>query len=381
MDDTLRRSVLAPRQQDAGAHFAAYAGWWLPQHYAGTLAEHEAVRSHAGVFDVSHLGTIRVHGPDALAVVGTAFTNDAAKLAVGTAHYSLCCDDRGGIVDDLLVYRVAPDELLVVPNAANTAAVLAALVQAREGTIGGVDTVPLDDAEVVEETDRWAILAVQGPASLRMVDRLVLGIGDDDDMLGAADVPPNGVLGLALDDAVAYLARTGYTGEVGVELLVPVEVADDVWGRLVDGGVTPCGLGARDTLRLEMGYPLHGADLSLDVDPYTARLGWAVVLDRGPFRGHDALAGIRATGVARRLWGLRSRGRRPLRVGLEVRRGDRRVGRVTSGGFSPTLGAGIGLALLDRGIDPGAHLEVDIRGRAVDVEVVRPPFVPRDPRG
>ena len=377
MNLQLRRTILAPRHEAAGATCTAFGDWWLPLHFAGTLAEHHAVRERAGVFDVSHLGTVRISGPGALEVIGRALTNDPTRLEVGTTQYTLCCDEHGGIVDDLIVARVAPEQVLAVPNAANTAAVVAALEQARADQHGA----GFLDVEVVDETDRWAILAVQGPDALAEIDRVVLGIDPDDDLLGARELPYLGVVGLALDDEVAYLSRTGYTGEPGAELLVPAAVADDLWDRLLDAGVPPCGLGARDTLRLEMGYPLHGQDLSTDVDPYTARLGWAVALDRGEFHGREALVAIRAAGPRQRLWGLRGTDRRPLRAGMTVLGDVGSVGRVTSGGFSPTAGLGIGLALLDAGLGPGDRLAVDVRGRSVDVEVVRPPFVDRDPRG
>lgn len=374
MPAELRRTALTARHAAAGAVLAPFAGYELPLRFAGTLLEHHAVREDVGVFDVSHLGVVRIVGPQAAAVVAATFTNDPARLDPGAAQYSLCCDDDGGIVDDLLVYRLAPDELLAVPNAANTAAVVAALV-----SVGG-------DAEVIDETGRWAILAVQGPAAFTTVDRVVLGLGpeDADDELGSvAQLPYLGVVGLALDDELALLARTGYTGEPGVELIVPAAVADDLWDRLVDAGVTPCGLGARDTLRLEMGYPLHGAELTPDVDPYEARLGWAVVLDRGPFRGQAALRERHAAGPMRRLWGVLGEDRRPLRAGLQVVPADGvgpPVGVVTSGGFSPTLARGIGLALLLAPHGPGDLLAVDARGSRLPVEVVRPPFVARDPR-
>jgi len=384
VDDSPRRSILAPRHDAVGATMVAFAGWQLPLRFAGTLAEHDAVREHVGMFDVSHLGVVRVTGAHADAAVAAAFTNDAAALEVGASQYTLCCDEAGGIVDDLIVYRLGPEEFVAIPNAANTAAVRGTLEDAVAGRVTGDGVL---EARIDDETGRWAIIAVQGPHAASVIDRVVLGLDDaDTEVVRTADVPYLGVLGLELDDETALLARTGYTAEPGVELVVPASVADDVWDRLLDAGVPPCGLGARDTLRLEMGYPLHGNDLSRAVDPYMARLGWAVKLDRGTFRGREALVALRAAGPQRRLWGLRGADRRPLRDGLPVlpdgsEPGTAPVGVVTSGGYSPTAGVGIGLALLDAAVAPGDHLAVDVRGRLVDVEVVRPPFVDRDPRG
>jgi aminomethyltransferase len=364
----LRRTALTDLHEAAGARLAPFAGWSMPIQFGGTVAEHEAVRSHVGVFDVSHLGTVWLDGPDAQDVIATTFTNDPARLDDGRSQYTLCCDERGGIVDDLIVYRLAADRWLAMPNAANAHAVVAALRDAASGR----------DVTIRDEHAGWAVLAIQGPASLDVVDRAVDAVADAP---AAADVDHLAVAEVATHHGPLLLARTGYTGEIGAELLVPNALAADVWRAALDASATPCGLGARDTLRLEMGYPLHGNDLSTEVSPYEARLGWAVKLDRDDFRGHDALVAAKRQGPARRLFGLRVDGRRPPRAGMRVRDGAMPVGTVTSGSFSPTLGCGIGLALLDHPVRPGDRVTLDVRGTDVDVEVVKPPFVERDPKG
>ncbi|GGI07189.1 glycine cleavage system aminomethyltransferase GcvT [Egicoccus halophilus] len=363
----LRPTPLTPLHEAAGARLAPFAGWSMPMRFAGTVAEHEAVRVDVGVFDVSHLGTVFVTGSGARDVVAASFTNDPARLGDGDSQYTLCCDERGGIVDDLIVYRLAADRWLAVPNAANTAAV-ADRLRSRAG----------EDVEVLDQSADWAILAVQGPRSLSVLHEALTALGGD---LDPAAVPHLGIVRTPVGDAEAYVCRTGYTGEVGAELVVPAVSAVGLWQALLVAGATPCGLGARDTLRLEMGYPLHGNDLSTEVLPGEARLGWAVELDRDDFVGRDALVAAREAGPARRLWGLRGTGRRPPRAGMSVLDGDREVGRVTSGSFSPTAGIGVGLALLDASMAPGDRVEVDVRGTPVPFEVVRPPFVERDPKG
>lgn len=361
-DAPLRTTALTAHHEAAGARMAPFAGWSMPVEFAGTLAEHAAVREHVGVFDVSHLGTVFVTGPDAAAVVGGSFTCDVARVDVGASRYTLCCDERGGVVDDLIVYHLAEGEWMVVPNAANTAAVVTRLEGVAADLGGGT---AVDDQSAAR-----AVLAVQGPDALPLASE-VLGL----DVAGIAH------LHLAVAERVggAVVVRTGYTGEPGCEVVAPNVVAEDLWDRLVAGGAEPCGLGARDTLRLEMGYPLHGHELSTDVLPHEARMRWAVDLDHD-FPGRDALAEAFAAGPSRRLWGLRVEGRRPLRAGQEVRVEDTAVGEVTSGSFSPTLQVGIGLALLDDPVAPGDEVVVDVRGRDVAARVVRPPFVDSDPR-
>jgi aminomethyltransferase len=364
--DDLRRTALTDHHEQAGAKLGPFAGWAMPIRFAGTLDEHAAVRDHAGVFDVSHLGTVFVEGPDATAVVAATFTNDPARIDDGGAQYTLCCDERGGIVDDLIVYRLASDRWLAVPNAANTAAVVRALELAT----------PDRDATVHDRSREHAVLAVQGPVSLDLVDATLATL---DAGTGLANGTSSfGVVPVDSAAGSGWLARTGYTGERGVEMVVENAAALPLWAGLVENGVTPCGLGARDTLRLEAGLPLHGNELSVRTSPYAARLGWAVKLDREPFRGSSALAAIKDRGPEQRLWGIQVEGRRPARAEMLVRSSGATVGYITSGTVSPTLGRPIALAYLDDPLGPGDRVEVDIRGRPTAGEVVKPPFLRRD---
>lgn len=359
----LTKTPLYRIHQERGAKLAPFAGWVMPLEYAGTLAEHRAVREDVGVFDVSHLGTVFVRGDGALDTVAACFTNDPRDLGDGGAHYTLCCDEDGGITDDLIVYRLAGDRFLVIPNAANTDAVRGVLQEAANGR----------GAEVDDASRKYAILAVQGPRSLELAQRLFPDVGK----LGFQELAE---VDLGPADTGWY-CRTGYTGEVGVELVLPWHDAPGSFRELVELGATPCGLGARDTLRLEMGYPLHGNDISPDTDPFEARLGWAVDLDRDDFRGRDALRERKEKGPSRRLWGLRATDRGIPRPEMAVGRDGRPVGAVTSGTFSPTLRTGIGLAYLDDPLGPGDEVSVDVRGREHAFEVVKPPFVDADPHG
>lgn len=364
----LRATPLTERHEAAGAKLAPFAGWSMPLQFAGTVVEHEAVRSDVGVFDVSHLGTVFLTGPDAQQVVASSFTNDPATLTDGDSQYTLCCDERGGIVDDLIVYRLAADRWMTMPNAANTALVVDRLRQQADGR----------DVEVSDQSVDWAVLAVQGPRSLAVLGMALTSLGQPFD---PSTVPYLGVATLRVGAAEVVLCRTGYTGEVGAELVVPAEHAAATWDALLTAGAQPCGLGARDTLRLEMGYPLHGNELSTEVLPAEARLGWAVKLEREDFVGREALAAAKAAGPSRRLWGLRGSSRRPPRAGMRVLAGGREVGTVTSGSFSPTAGIGIGLALLAADVEPDTEVVVDVRGTEVAFEVVTPPFVDRNPKG
>ncbi|TFV60565.1 glycine cleavage system aminomethyltransferase GcvT [Mycobacterium sp. PS03-16] len=351
---------LEDRHRDLGATFAEFGGWLMPVSYAGTVAEHTATRTTVGLFDVSHLGKALVKGPGAAAYVNSALTNDLGRIGPGKAQYTLCCNESGGVVDDLIAYYVSDDEIFLVPNAANTAAVVAALA----------DRAP-DGITVTDEHRSFAVLAVQGPKSAEVLT--ALGLPTDMDYMGYADADLGG--------AVVRVCRTGYTGEQGFELLPSWDDAPAVFDALVgavrDAGGELAGLGARDTLRTEMGYPLHGHELSLEISPLQARCGWAVGWRKDAFWGRDALLAEKEAGPARTLRGLKAVGRGVLRPDLTVYDGDTAVGVTTSGTFSPSLKAGIALALLDTGHDvaDGATVEVDVRGRRVACEVVKPPFV------
>lgn len=340
---------------------AEFGGWHMPIQYRdGVLEEHAAVRDAVGVFDVSHLGKASVTGPGAADFVNACLSNDLGRIRPGKAQYTLCCTEDGGVVDDLIVYLMGDDEVFCVPNAANTAAVCALLSAAAP-----------DGVTVTDQHTGYGVLAVQGPASPRVLDALGL---------------PSGQEYMAYEDAVwdghpVRVCRTGYTGEHGYELLPAWDGAPALWSALTaaaaaEGG-RPCGLGARDTLRTEMGYPLHGQDLSRDISPVQAASGWAVGWKKPAFWGRDALLAERAAGPARRLWGLRATGRGVPRAHMPVLSGGAPVGETTSGTFSPTLRTGIALALLDTaaGLEAGAVVEVDVRGRPLECTVVKPPFV------
>jgi aminomethyltransferase len=367
---TPRTSPLHDRHVAAGAKLADFGGWSMPIEYAGggVLAEHEAVRTRVGLFDVSHLGTATVRGPGAAVFVDSCLTNDLSRIGPGQAQYTMCClpdgDPRaGGVVDDLIVYLHGPDDVLLVPNAANAAEVVARLTDAAPAGV-----------TVTDRHTEVAVLAVQGPRSPQLLAFLGL----------PGELPyMSFVTGVGGGSAEVTVCRTGYTGEHGYELLVAADRAGELWDVLVetgqDEGLRLCGLGARDTLRTEMGYPLHGHELSTEITPVQARAGWAVGWRKPAFWGRQALLAEKEAGPARLLWGLRATGRGIPRPGMAVLDADgARVGEVTSGTFSPSLRTGIALALLDTasGVGEGSELAVDVRGRPQPVQVVRPPFVP-----
>src|SRR5690242_17579727 len=356
----LLQGPLEDRHRDMGASFAEFGGWLMPVSYAGTVSEHNATRNAVGLFDVSHLGKALVRGSGAAQFVNSALTNDLNRIGPGKAQYTLCCNESGGVIDDLIAYYVADDEIFLVPNAANTAAVVEALQAAAPSGLN-----------ITNEHRSYAVLAVQGPRSADVLGQL--GLPTDMDYMAYADTSFSGV--------PVRVCRTGYTGEHGYELLPPWESAGVVFDALAAAlsaaGGEPAGLGARDTLRTEMGYPLHGHELAPDISPLQARCGWAIGWKKDHFFGRDALLAEREAGPRRLLRGLRMVGRGVLRAGLTVLAGDTPVGVTTSGTFSPTLQAGIALALIDTdgGIEDGREVTVDVRGRAAACEVVRPPFV------
>ena len=359
-DTDLLHGPLESQHRELGATFAPFGGWLMPVSYAGTVSEHNATRETVGLFDVSHLGKALVTGPGAAEFVNSALTNDLRRIGPGKAQYTLCCTEDGGVIDDLIAYYVSDDEIFLVPNAANTPAVVAALQRAAPQGIS-----------VTDQHRSYAVLAVQGPRSADVLG--ALGLPTDMDYMEYADASYSGV--------PVRVCRTGYTGEHGYELLPPWDAAPVVFDALVTevqaAGGAPAGLGARDTLRTEMGYPLHGHELSLDISPLQARCGWAIGWGKDAFWGRQALLAEKAAGPRRLLRGLRAVGRGVLRADLPVLDGSTRVGVTTSGTFSPTLKVGIALALIDAGagISDGALVTVDVRGRPLECEVVRPPFV------
>ncbi|GAB2636513.1 glycine cleavage system aminomethyltransferase GcvT [Gordonia jinhuaensis] len=367
MTDELLDGPIAAYHATSGATFAEFGGWNMPVSYSGTVAEHTAVREHVGVFDVSHLGKVDVTGAGAADLINATLTNDLGKIAPGKAQYTLCCNDSGGVIDDLIVYLVSDTEVFLVPNAANSAAVAAALAAVAP--------------ETVTITDRhrdFAIFAVQGPQSPDVLD--AMGLPHDMEYMAFADTEFDGI--------AVRVCRTGYTGERGYELVVPWNDAERVFLEIdrhsSDLGGLLAGLGARDTLRTEMGYPLHGHELTPSISPVQARASWAVGWDKPAFFGRGALIAEKQAGPARRLYGLRAVGRGVPRADCVVvaatdgnALGGQQVGYCTSGTFSPTLKVGIALAFIDTdaGVSKGDHVVVDVRGRGLECEVVIPPFV------
>jgi aminomethyltransferase len=354
-------SPLHDKHVALGAKLAPFGGWSMPLEYpTGVVKEHTAVREAVGVFDVSHLGKATVEGPGAADFVNRTLSNDLGRIGPGQAQYTLCCDDAsGGIVDDLIAYLYADDRVLLVPNAANTAEVVRRL-QAEAP----------DGVTVTDRHGDLAVLAVQGPKADEVLAGVGLPTGHDYMAFVEAD----------FEGATVVVCRTGYTGERGYELVAPNEVAGALWDAILAAGephgILPCGLGARDTLRTEMGYPLHGQDISLDVTPNEARLGWAVGWKKDAFWGRDRLLAEREEGPKRLLRGLVATGRGIPRPGMSVSlTPDVLLGEVTSGTFSPTLRKGVGLALLPAFVNPEAEVGVDIRGRREVFQLTKPPFV------
>ena len=361
-DSELFTSPLHERHVALGAKMSDFGGWEMPIEYAdgGVLKEHAAVREAVGVFDVSHLGKGVIRGHRAKEYVNSTLSNDLGRIGVGQAQYTLCCDDEtGGVVDDLIAYLHGEEEVFLIPNAANTAEVMRRLAAQAPATV-----------EVEDLHHTMGVLAVQGPRSEELLHMLGLPTSHDYMSFEATD----------WDGRPLVVARSGYTGEKGYELLPRWDDTADLWDALmaagVSLGVTACGLGARDTLRTEMGYPLHGQDLSMHISPVQARSGWAVGWSKPQFWGREALLRERAEGPARMLWGIKATDRGIPRAHMAVTSGDTVVGEVTSGTFSPTLRIGIGLALLDTGVvSAGEEVTVDVRGRNSVMQVVKPPFV------
>jgi len=365
----LRRSPLADRHLALGAKMADFGGWEMPIEYpgagGGVLREHTAVREAVGVFDVSHLGKAWVRGPGAAGFVNATMSNDLGRIVPGKAQYTLCCNDAGGVLDDLIGYLHGPDDVFLVPNAANSAEVVRLLAAAAP-----------DGIEVTDEHESYGVLAVQGPRSPELLAALGLPAGHD-----YMSFTTSSLSGGGLGGGEVVVCRTGYTGEHGYELLPRWSGTPALWDALLAAGaelgVRPCGLGARDTLRTEMGYPLHGQDLSPTISPVQARSGWAVGWGKPEFWGRQALLAEREAGPARRLWGLVATDRGIPRAHMAVHGADgAQIGAVTSGTFSPTRKVGIGLALLATDVvSEGDEVTVQIRTRTSTMQVVTPPFV------
>lgn len=346
----LQHSPLDAEHRVLDATMVEFGGWEMPIAYpSGTIEEHLTCRRRAVMFDVSHLGTVRLSGDDAFEVLNTTLTNDLAKIGPGRAQYTHLLDaDDASVVDDIIVWWHPDGDVFdVMPNASNTVGV--------RGAIGGTDT-----------TSERAVIAVQGPAARDLVATVFPAAAE----VGRFRVAPCDWNGVS-----CVVAGTGYTGEPGLEIAVPAEHATPLWRSLVDCGILPAGLGARDTLRLEAALPLHGHELGPGITSLQAGLGWVVAWDKPSFVGRDAALAERATGVRRRLRGVATDGRRPTRAGCVVSIADAVVGEVSSGNFSPVLGHGIALAFLTPKLADGTAVSIDVRGKPVTGTIVATPFV------
>ncbi|MBI2201141.1 MAG: glycine cleavage system aminomethyltransferase GcvT [Armatimonadetes bacterium] len=359
----LKRTSLFDTHVRSGARMVEFGGWEMPVQYAGIVEEHRAVRSSAGLFDVSHMGEVEVDGPGALESVQRLITNDAARLAVGQGLYTPMCTPSGGIIDDLTVFRLAEQRFLFVVNAATTAKDVAWIQQHTRS------------ARARDRSSEFALLALQGPASQAILQRLT-----------RADLPSLRFFHIAEGVDVAgircLISRTGYTGEDGFEIAPPWDVAPRVWEALIDAGrrdgLVPAGLGARDTLRLEAGIMLYGSDIDETTSPLEAPLGWTVKLDKGEFVGRDALRAQKELGVQRKLVGFEVADRAIPRSGYALHAGGRQIGQVTSGTFGPWVNKGIGMGYLSKAFTKaGTQIDVQVRGKAAPATVVKLPFYKR----
>ena len=353
------RTPLHDTHVRAGARMVEFAGWDMPVQYAGLLGEHEAVRTRVGLFDVSHMGEVVFRGPRALEAVSRLFTNDLSKVVDGQAQYGCLCREDGGIVDDVIVYRRGPEDLLVCVNAANRQKDFDWL----SGNSPGVD--------VKNESDDWGQLALQGPLAAQLLQRLT--------NVNLSAVKNYRFAGGEVAGIPCLVARTGYTGEDGFELFCPAAETPRLWDALVEAGqherIAPCGLGARDSLRLEMAYRLYGSDMDDHTTPLEAGLGWVVKLDKGEFVGRAALARQKEQGLQRKLVGFVLTDPGIARHGYPVLHEGRRVGEVTSGTRSPTLKVSVGLAYVPPALAAeGSTFAVEIRGKPAAAKVVKTPF-------
>ena len=351
---TLLRTPLFDRHVALGARMVPFAGWEMPVQYEGVIPEHVSVRNNCGVFDVSHMGEFEVEGPQARGFLQSVLSNDLDRIGPGQAQYTLLTNEQGGIVDDLIVYEREPDRFLLIVNASNREPDFAWL---REREVTGAD--------LRDVSDDYALLAVQGPRSLER-----LGLPE-----AAAFTFADG----EIDGVACTVNRTGYTGELGVELLVPADAAGELWDRVVDRGAVPCGLGARDTLRLEVCYPLHGNDIGPETDAISAGLGWVCALDKD-FTGVAELRRVKDESPARRLAAFVMDDPGIPRQGMAILdSGGEAVGEVTSGSHSPMLERGIGMGYVNAGLaQPGTELTIDIRGRQRRATVVKKPIYSRE---
>ena len=382
---TLRRTALYAQHLALGGRMVPFAGWEMPVQHKGIVEEHHAVRQRVGLFDVSHMGRLEVTGPDAASFLRSLVTYDIARLEVGAGHYALVCQEDGGILDDVYVFRLAPagggsasagggrplasggeQRFLMVVNSANAD---------RIRDWAHEHLTPSLRATVEDRQAETVMLALQGPDTPRYLSRLVPPL--------AEGLRPRRCAEVSLAGVTAFFSRTGYTGEDGFEIILPSAAGVTLWKSFVERGVQPCGLGARDSLRLEAALPLYGNDIDTTTNPFEAGLGWVVTFDDGAdFIGRETLMRIREAGVQRHLACLKALGRGVMRVGYPILRSGRRVSELTSGGFSPTLGVSIGMAYLPPELaGVGTELQVDVRGRPLRAQVVKRPFYKRPKAG
>ncbi|MDR1236650.1 MAG: glycine cleavage system aminomethyltransferase GcvT [Propionibacteriaceae bacterium] len=355
----LLKSPLYERQVALGARFAEFGGWSMPLQYSGIVAEHRSCRESVAIFDVSHLGKVSVKGPAAVDFLNACLSNDLNRIAAGKAQYTLACNESGGVVDDLIAYRISDDDVFLIPNASNTASVVELLLAAAPSGI-----------EIENLHRAYAVIAVQGRYSDEVLAALGLPVGHDYMSFQLAK----------FGGTELTVCRTGYTGERGYELVVSSDAAGLVWDEVLAAGseydIVPAGLGARDTLRTEMGYPLHGHELTPSISPIEGSVAWAVGWKKDRFWGSAALKAERANGAKRLLRGLSAIGKGIPRPGMNVVSAEGEpLGVVTSGTFSPSLNKGIALALLDAPCPASGKAGVEIRGRVEEFEIVDTPFL------
>ena len=359
--DNLKRTPLYETHLCLGGRMVPFGGWEMPIQYTSILDEARAVRARAGLFDVSHMGRVRIEGPVAATFLGRIFSSELSELPIGRARYGVLCTQEGGIIDDCIIYRREAQHFLLVPNASNTPEVLAWLSRWAPGK---------DEVQIDEVTPQYAMLALQGPHAADVLSDLT--------PFELSTVRPFRAVEMVVAGVETFAARTGYTGEDGFELILPQARAPEVWMQLMEAGATPCGLGSRDVLRLEAGLLLHGNDMEVSTNPYEAGLSRFVDPDRVDYVAAEALRRIRDEGPRRVLVGFQMVGRGVARHEHPIMDGPNQIGHVTSGGYSPTLDTNIGLGYVPKGFSPpGTRFQVDIRGRLVEAEVATLPFYSR----
>ncbi|MBI4298833.1 MAG: glycine cleavage system aminomethyltransferase GcvT [Chloroflexi bacterium] len=359
--DDLKRTPLFEAHVTLGARLVPFAGWEMPLQYTSILDEARAVRTRCGIFDISHMGRVIFTGSGAASFLHSILTADVLGLQVGRARYSLVCNEEGGIIDDTLVYRWSMDRFMLVPNAANTPAVL-------KWVSLWISDHP--DAQFQEVTHEYSMIAFQGPDAINILEKLC--------PISISSLRPFGCIEAQVSGRDVLLSRTGYTGEDGVELILSREHAAHLWGLLIERGAKPCGLGARDVLRLEAGLLLHGSDMDVSINPFEAGLERFVKANEEGFIAGRALAAIRVQGVSKRLVGFDLAGRNIPRHGYPILDGQKQIGGVTSGGYSPTLDKNIGLGYVPQRYSTlGSQFQIDIRGRVADAMVAHLPFYSR----